>query len=1364
MKNEPEVKKCPKCGFVNIGMARFCSNSNCDYIFPTPEQPKPKPSGNPVNDFQTFVNKTNKEVANLIKQCRESIRSVNRATPDDDSMKKAYADYLYNYDTIVNTLDQITVLADNLQYSYNKNKAKLSPTDSNSIELLELLYEKARNTTFGLVNDLVKKYSNIKPFDHLKSYLLSPISDWDDTFAHDDLLSSFLYLGVVGKDFNIFGSHFHIERREYIELLHANNLVIQYNNDTEKQCMDLVATIIGRMLNKSPLRFPMCIIDHDLIGIHDKYRYLPDTTCRIESGFDTGEIRELERICQQHSDLTTNQLFVFKDWYACLKNIGDEEQLERIMKLGPLTGQCFVVMVNEDTKPSRSSFGRGDEEDLVSKLDHQITLNLTKKDTGFFIEYDLMGDDLIEQTRNLVQTMDDTIEQNKSIDISELFKNRCYKRSCKLKLTLYIGKDDKLDDKSIELKDDGIHSSLLVRYDNHSHVFPWVKAIIAEAFTFYGSQVNVVVADFIGCDELDAIHTIDSKQSPFYYYKFKKNAQTSNKVIATLNQFIKADNSNQRMLVFLVGKFEDLKNGFVNTKYHDKKNVHLVFLATDVPREVVWEGYQLAFGPKRLESGIELSEDEFIIENKVCYAYSCSDGMIQQLLKDYLPAPPSPQKIDSKPIPVLDSPQPEKPLIEPKQEEHSSIDQTASVTIVDTKADEKEDLKEDSEEQHTTDVSAQTNKPASAEQYEKEPEIVETPVATPEEAKPMETDTPVEMSKDVQTEAVKVVEEKEEETEEFGFQEEEDDNVEKYDYQRTFYFRDYMTPLSEWWSRTAREEMVIPFGIHINRDTNTDEIWEFQFSTSQAMQNVALVLGGVRSGKTVFLRTLIMSAAQIYSPKELEFYLIDFKTTGFEPFELGKLPHARVVAGGADREFGLGILQKVKDELDKRMSSRVSLPRILLVIDECQDFFLRYNGDDPISEKAGGILEYIIRKGAEFGINLILATQELSSTTTSIPSSLYDLIAIRYVAKPTEDDYISLFNRSLGEVIALKNNYNTGEALFVSSTYMSPDDTIEEYHTKAFFIENTELPDMIKQVSDYAASHPDQCPSDMGLFTFHNDDDLVEFRAKDRMIDEHLSSAEGLPRMIPMYLGQPISMDNDVFLSLASRKNQNVLIVGGVPTDDIVSQNIAYIALLSSTKAYPANAEGRTINRIDYVFDFTEEGEPLHNKLVELVSQAPFGQGSTVIEADEKAVLDKLSEVKEELERRKEERSSTVSQHIFLTFLGFDRGDMFDDGEEATDMLNDIISDGPKYGIFTIIQIMGDENMLKQQLGYGFEKRFQHVVALQMNISSSYSLIGDTSAGQLYDPSIVADTPGLYRALYYNTTSNLIKKFKPYKF
>ena len=509
-----------------------------------------------------------------------------------------------------------------------------------------------------------------------------------------------------------------------------------------------------------------------------------------------------------------------------------------------------------------------------------------------------------------------------------------------------------------------------------------------------------------------------------------------------------------------------------------------------------------------------------------------------------------------------------------------------------------------------------------------------------------------------------------------------------------------------------------------------------------------------------------MSAAQRYSPKELEFYLIDFKSTGFEPFERYRLPHVKVVANHADREFGLNILKKLVDEQARRMRMRdrnESYPRTILIIDECQDFFPRtndYNSDDDIvAQEATSILEFLLKKGREFNINIIIATQELASKTSQIPETLYKNMAIRYIASPKEDDYGEMFKRSENEAMAIKRDYGKGEALFVTNTYMNPECSYDEYHTKAFWIENNELDELITQLANYAAQHKDQCPTDMDLFVFHNDADLVDFNAQRRMLKEHLAAAQQAPESIPMYLGQPIAMENDVYLSLATTKvkKQNVLIVGSVPTDAPIGQSIAYNALLSSTKAYPTDQEHRTLDRVDYVFDFTQNGDSFE------ISGPPFSLESEVIDNDEDAVKAKLTEINEELEIRKDDKTR-LTPHIFLTFLGFERGDMFEAEEEASELLNTILEKGSKYGIFTIIQTVSDESSLQEQLGFEWQKHFNHVVALQMDSDTSCTLIKNRSAASLYKPLEVDINHGLYRALYFNAYSNTITKFKPYKF
>src|SRR5262249_50240647 len=80
-----------------------------------------------------------------------------------------------------------------------------------------------------------------------------------------------------------------------------------------------------------------------------------------------------------------------------------------------------------------------------------------------------------------------------------------------------------------------------------------------------------------------------------------------------------------------------------------------------------------------------------------------------------------------------------------------------------------------------------------------------------------------------------------------------------------------------------------------------------------------LIAGKTGSGKSTLLHAIITNLSLIYSPDEIELYLIDFKKgVEFKPYAEQHLPHARVVAIESEREFGLSVLQRLDQELKIR--------------------------------------------------------------------------------------------------------------------------------------------------------------------------------------------------------------------------------------------------------------------------------------------------------------------------------------------------------------------------------------------------------------------------------------------------------------
>lgn len=161
----------------------------------------------------------------------------------------------------------------------------------------------------------------------------------------------------------------------------------------------------------------------------------------------------------------------------------------------------------------------------------------------------------------------------------------------------------------------------------------------------------------------------------------------------------------------------------------------------------------------------------------------------------------------------------------------------------------------------------------------------------------------------------------------------------------------------------------------------------------------ALIGGPSGTGKTNLIFAWIGSLASRYSPRELEFYLLDFKEgVSFARFAQGRrdpswLPHVRLVGinVNTDREFGLALLRFLAEELRRRADAvkqhevtklselraadpHGQWPRLVAVIDEFQ---VLLSGRDAVAREAADLLEDLARRGRSQGIHLVLASQDL---------------------------------------------------------------------------------------------------------------------------------------------------------------------------------------------------------------------------------------------------------------------------------------------------------------------------------------------------------------------------------------------------
>ncbi len=171
-----------------------------------------------------------------------------------------------------------------------------------------------------------------------------------------------------------------------------------------------------------------------------------------------------------------------------------------------------------------------------------------------------------------------------------------------------------------------------------------------------------------------------------------------------------------------------------------------------------------------------------------------------------------------------------------------------------------------------------------------------------------------------------------------------------------------------------------------------------------------LVAGSTKSGKSVFLGSLIISLIYKYSPEELRLILIDPKKTEFVLYN--NLPHLMIneiitdagkavqslnwAIGEMNRRYSLfeamsrsGKYVVNLDQYNEQLEKADRLPKIVIIIDELADLMLAAKKD--IEDK----IQNLTQKARAAGIHLIVATQRPSTDviTGVIKSNLTTRVA-----------------------------------------------------------------------------------------------------------------------------------------------------------------------------------------------------------------------------------------------------------------------------------------------------------------------------------------------------------------------------------
>lgn len=327
----------------------------------------------------------------------------------------------------------------------------------------------------------------------------------------------------------------------------------------------------------------------------------------------------------------------------------------------------------------------------------------------------------------------------------------------------------------------------------------------------------------------------------------------------------------------------------------------------------------------------------------------------------------------------------------------------------------------------------------------------------------------------------------------------------------------------------------------------------------------ALIAGVAGSGKSSLLHTIILQALSQYGPDELRIYLVDFKRgVEFKIYADYKLPSFEVVAIESEREFGYNILkalereQKIRADRFKRVKERkidriedyralpnaAPMPRILVIMDEFHELFS--NASDKIGKESAEMMERIVRQGRAFGVHIILASQSYSNVG-GLDKSVYDQMAVRIVLKCSKTDASLLLGDGSSDVDQISID-DPGRAIYNSEAGN------KEYnsHFRVAFIDPSKHREILEGVSERTC----KLSNNKTRILLSNIEDN-KYSIFNQFTDYDMEACKVPGRL---YLGEPLSVVNNLNMDLVRNEYSNMLMVG---SDSDKARSMFAFAMLS---------------------------------------------------------------------------------------------------------------------------------------------------------------------------------------------------------
>ncbi|HWE40792.1 MAG TPA: FtsK/SpoIIIE domain-containing protein, partial [Isosphaeraceae bacterium] len=561
-------------------------------------------------------------------------------------------------------------------------------------------------------------------------------------------------------------------------------------------------------------------------------------------------------------------------------------------------------------------------------------------------------------------------------------------------------------------------------------------------------------------------------------------------------------------------------------------------------------------------------------------------------------------------------------------------------------------------------------------------------------------------------------------------------------------------PDDGWWTRDSRTGIDIPLG---KSGATKRQHLTLGHGTSQHV----LIAGRTGSGKSTLMHALITNLALNYSPDMVDLYLIDFKKgVEFKVYATNELPHASVVAIESEREFGVSVLMRLDDEMRVRgerfrdagvqdlngyrnSPGAAPLPRVLLIVDEFQEFFVE---DDKVAQEAARLLDRLVRQGRAFGVHILLGSQSLGGAQT-LPRTTLGQMAVRVALQCSEADahLILAENNTAAKLLS-----RPGEAVY-NDANGAPEGN---HFFQVVWLGDDRREAYLERLTEMARERPPILTRTPIVFEGDAPADL----SRNPQLSAALNAPgwPASPRSALAWLGDPVAI-REATGALFRRQGGNHLLIVGQNSE--AALGVMTSALLSLAAQFPPAASDTVRAGARFaVLDGTPEDESRAEYLGNLARTLPH----PVMTGGWNDTARVLGELAREVARRQEPEADGPEVFLFVNDLARFRdlrrkADDFSfsrrDDEDATpaDQLGTILREGPGLGVHVILWC-DSVNNLNRSFDHQALREFEMRVLFQMSQTDSGHLLDAPHASKL----------GNNRALFYSEEQNRLEKFRPY--